>query len=202
MPIPIAALALGWPVPVLGYALMVSMGIGFVGASRHTRYGCGNLCPRGAFYDRFVGLVARGRRPLPRWLQKGITRLLMMVVVMGTVVTFLILRPANVAWWAHVGRGMWLMCAITVGVGLVQAMLFHRRAWCVVCPMSFLHSVTGSAKPLKIDAEECVSCRRCEETCPMLVPILSGKDAGQITTTQCIQCRECVAACRKDALKF
>ena len=45
-------LALGWRYPYLAYCMFLNVAAGLVGALRHGgRHGCGNICPRGAFYS-------------------------------------------------------------------------------------------------------------------------------------------------------
>ena len=48
----VAVLALGWRYPCLAYCLLLNVAVGLIGALRHGgRHGCGNFCPRGAFYS-------------------------------------------------------------------------------------------------------------------------------------------------------
>ena len=48
----VAVLAVGWRYPYLAYCLVLNVAVGLVGALRHGgRHGCGNFCPRGAFYS-------------------------------------------------------------------------------------------------------------------------------------------------------
>ena len=48
----IIVLMLGWKYPYLAYCLFLNVALGLVGTFRHGgRHGCGNFCPRGAFYS-------------------------------------------------------------------------------------------------------------------------------------------------------
>lgn len=79
----VAVLALGWRYPCLAYCLVLNVAVGLIGALWHGgRHGCGNFCPRGAFYSLLpdtgrkvpAGLLARKTSiavnwhlPLPIW---------------------------------------------------------------------------------------------------------------------------------------
>jgi heterodisulfide reductase subunit A len=81
----------------------------------------------------------------------------------------------------------------------------------------FTASVTR--KPRYIDEKECISCRRCEEVCPVFVPDeyevgLGAKKTISIPFTNaipqypvmhpehCIRCGACARACPKDCIEF
>ncbi len=54
LPVVIVVIGLGWRWTWLGFAVPIVMAMGMVGGVFRGRYVCGNLCPRGAFYDRIV----------------------------------------------------------------------------------------------------------------------------------------------------
>ena len=54
---------------------------------------------------------------------------------------------------------------------------------------------------LKRDPVHCKKCRKCEDACPMNVPILK-LEFKRIRHNACVLCLECVAACPEDALKI
>ncbi len=58
-PIVILVIALGWKYPYLGYTVPVVMILGMIGGIFRGRYVCGNLCPRGGFFDRIMPLASR-----------------------------------------------------------------------------------------------------------------------------------------------
>jgi len=63
-PVVVITIALGWRYPVLGFTVPVTMMMGLIGGLFNGRYVCGNLCPRGAFFDRYFGWTA-DRRQIP-----------------------------------------------------------------------------------------------------------------------------------------
>ncbi|MFC1736814.1 4Fe-4S binding protein [Candidatus Hydrogenedentota bacterium] len=64
LPIVLITIGLGWKYPLLGFSVPVVMTAGFVGGIFRGRYVCGNLCPRGSFFDRILLRVSRGRLSL------------------------------------------------------------------------------------------------------------------------------------------
>ena len=78
------------------------------------------------------------------------------------------------------------------------------RAYCrFLCPtgtcMGYIskYSLLG----LKRDPVHCTKCRKCEDACPMNVPLLK-LDFNRIRHKSCILCLECVAACPENSLKI
>lgn len=53
---------------------------------------------------------------------------------------------------------------------------------------------------------ECVSCKKCNNSCPMCIDIenivKSGEDSGSIESLECIQCGACADNCPKNILKY
>jgi len=47
----VTVILFGWKFPLLGFAVPVAMLTGMTGGFFRGRYVCGNICPRGSFYD-------------------------------------------------------------------------------------------------------------------------------------------------------
>ncbi len=54
VPVVIISIALGWKFPWLGFSVPIVMLMGAIINIKKGRYGCGNLCPRGNFFDRIM----------------------------------------------------------------------------------------------------------------------------------------------------
>ncbi len=90
-------------------------------------------------------------------------------------------------------------------VGLALAFILgDRRAFCkYLCPAGALMTVTSPRSVLKVEKNhlKCNKCRRCEEVCPMDVPVLSYISANQrVSHPECILCAECIKHCPKNCL--
>ena len=69
VPVVVVTIALGWKYPVLGFSVPVVMLTGFVGGLFNGRYVCGNLCPRGSFFDRIIAPVSF-RKTIPAFVRQ------------------------------------------------------------------------------------------------------------------------------------
>jgi len=196
-PVVLVTIALGWRYPILGFTVPVVMLLGIVVGVFNGRYVCGNLCPRGAFFDRYWGWTAR-RRHIPSWMREMPLRWGLFAVLMGFMIFNISRDPGN---WRHWGHVFWLMCVVTTGLGVLLVIFVHPRGWCALCPMGTMQNFLGGGRgQIRIDAARCKLCHKCERACPMDIHITTFKDQGFIADRDCLKCRECVAACTFGAL--
>jgi ferredoxin-type protein NapH len=198
-PIVIITIGLGWKYPVLGFSVPIVMLMGTAGGLLNGRYVCGNLCPRGSFFDRLISRVSLGKE-IPAFLRRMPLRWIIFAAMMG----FMVLRVSqNPGDWRHWGRVFWLMCVITTAIGVVLGVLFHPRTWCAFCPMGTMQNAFGGGKgQLLIDAALCKECRVCERACPIQLAIVQDKGEGRLTSRDCLKCPECTSVCPTKALRW
>ncbi len=82
----------------------------------------------------------------------------------------------------------------------VLASVFIHRPFCkYLCPLGAFYSLFQkiSFLRLKLDGDRCVSCGKCEKSCPMEVHVKSDPNS-----TECIRCGACVRSCPAGALSF
>ncbi len=195
----IITIALGWKYPVLGFSVPLVMLAGFIGSLFNGRYVCGNLCPRGAFFDRIMS-VPSPQREIPRIFRNMVLRGVIFIGLMGFMTYRLLQNPSDIYHWGYV---FWQMCVITTGIGIVLALIVHQRAWCSFCPIGTLQSAVGGGKnQLKIDSDACIECGLCEKNCPFDLTIFSYKNQGCLPDRDCLKCSECISVCPKNALKW
>lgn len=185
-------IGLGWRYPYLAYCLFLNVAVGIFSALRRGgRHGCGNFCPRGAFYSF---LPDTGRKVPPGLLAKK-TSLFVMVVLI--VVLAVIMRPTSVRDW---GMLFYVMIVITTTVGIVGWLVFNRYFWCSICPMGKIYKTIRPGHTGIYVAENCVKCGLCSKTCPFAFsPPERAKD-GLFLDSDCIHCQRCVERCPKQAL--
>lgn len=193
----LVVVALGWKYPVLGFIVPVAMFTGIGGAFSKGRYVCGNICPRGSFYDTLYRIVA-GRRPLPRYFLAPEFRWTVVVVLMSFMVWQLSRDPENVMHW---GRVFWTMCAVTTLVGVIFGFYYRARTWCAFCPVGTMASAIGGSRYQLEIADHCRGCRVCEKYCPLDLKIEDYK-GGTLPHRDCLKCSACVDRCPVDALAF
>ena len=190
-------LGLGWWFPWLGFSVPLVMLAGIVGSLFNGRYVCGNLCPRGSFYDRIMAPLSK-RRPIPQWFRSPTLRWTLFALLMGLMLFRIMQNPLDPMHW---GRVFWVMCVVTTAIGLPLALLIHPRSWCSFCPIGTAQSAIGGRRnQLRIDRHLCRSCALCESACPMGLSIVKHKDTGTVSEPDCLRCSECIAVCPVDAL--
>jgi len=197
-PIVVATIAFGWRYPWLGFTVPAAMFLGIAGGLRRGRHVCGNLCPRGSFFDRLIAPLA-ARRGIPSLLRSMPLRWGVFTLLMGFMVWRLAANPVDPGHW---GLVFWSMCAITTGVGVVLALFFHPRSWCAVCPVGTLSNVIGGGRHQLSIEPECRECGKCEQDCTFDLQIVRHKESGVVQERDCLKCSVCVASCPRGALKW
>lgn len=188
----VIVLALGWRYPYLAYCMFLNVAVGIAGALRHGgRHGCGNFCPRGAFYSF---LPDTGRK-LPAGLLARRTSIIVMAVMLLGLALWL--RPSSVRAW---GMLFYIMIAITTTAGLVGWLVFNRYFWCAICPMGKIYKTIRPCRSGIRVSGSCVKCGLCAKACPFgFLPPGAAED-GVFRDPDCMLCRRCVGCCPKQAL--
>ncbi len=188
----VAVLALGWRYPLLGWCLALNVAVGLAGAVRHGgRHGCGNFCPRGAFYAM---LPDTGRKVPPGLLAKKTSIFVMAAMFAGLLAW---LRPATLREWGFL---FWTAIAITTTIGLAGWLVFNRWFWCSVCPMGKIYKTIRPGRSGIRVGGTCVKCGQCAKACPFgFFPPGAAVD-GVFRNPDCLLCRRCAERCPKKAL--
>jgi len=197
----ILILILGWQYPLLGYFIPFCMLLGIVIGLGRGRKWCDWYCPRGSFYDALLRKVS---------LKKKIPAIFRNIYFRLTILTFLMLVMAynlERSWPSPHKMGAFFVTLLTITTitGVLLAVIFHQRSWCMICPIGTLVNLTGKNKnPLKINSELCIGCKLCAKVCPVqLKPYLyKGKGIELVKERDCLKCGLCVSICPKKALIF
>ena len=102
-------LAIGFFYPIIGFVAIICMIAPVAFAVRKGRWWCGNACPRGNLYDRFLSKYSP-HRPIPAFVRKPAFRIFMVLFIFtmfGVQMTL--------AWgdWNAMGRVFWMIILIT-----------------------------------------------------------------------------------------
>ena len=164
------------------------------------RFWCGNLCPRGNFYDNIVSKFSN-KRKVPKFLKSPYFRLAV-VVFMLSMFTFGIKKN----WGDLYGVGMvfYRIIVITTILGIVLSLFYNHRTWCHFCPMgsiaAFISWLRKNKRVLQV-SQSCVSCKVCEKKCPLGIVPYKYK-GSPLNHFDCIQCGKCAEACPKKAIGY
>jgi polyferredoxin len=193
-------LILGWQYPLLGYFIPLCMFLGIIIGLVSGRKWCDWYCPRGSFYDAFISNISP-KRKIPTFLKSMYFRISLLSFLM-LIMTYNLIRN----WPNPYKIGMFFVTLITTTtvLGIILAIIFHQRSWCMFCPIGTIVNLIGRNKrPLRIDSDLCVECKLCAKVCPVqLEPyIYKGKGIQIVKEGDCLKCGLCVAACPTKALK-
>ena len=168
------------------------------------RFWCGNLCPRGSFYDNLVSKFSQ-KKKVPKFLKSPYFRTIIALFVITMFTTSMVRNWGNLY---GMGFAIYRLIVITTIIGVVLSLFYNERTWCNFCPMGsiaalisrFKNKKNGSAL-LKVDTT-CVSCKICAKSCPMGISPYEYKDDSAIHQSDCIQCSRCVYKCPKKSIKY
>ncbi|ROR27233.1 4Fe-4S binding protein [Mobilisporobacter senegalensis] len=164
------------------------------------RYWCGNLCPRGNFYDNIVSKFSNTKK-VPNILKSKLFRVMVIIIMM------IIFGAGIKANWGNlygIGMVFYRMIVLTTIIGVGLSFFYNQRTWCHFCPMgtmaSYVARLRKSKRVLRV-SPSCVSCKICEKKCPLgLVPYDYKGDI--LSHPDCIQCGKCVNVCPKNAIGY
>jgi polyferredoxin len=195
----LAVIVLGWHYPYLGFMVPLTMVSVIAPATARGRYGCGNLCPRGSFYDTIFQKFG-GNRPVPPLFFNTTFRWLIMGSLMGFMALQISRAPADPLHW---GRVFWFVCAATTAVGVLLGLIYRARTWCTICPAGTMALSVGGSNNYQLSINgNCKSCGICEKSCPMGFTTANELNAGGDPHNDCLKCSSCVTACPSAALSW
>lgn len=164
------------------------------------RFWCGNLCPRGSFYDHVLAKISRHKK-VPAILKSPLFRAVVFIAMMAM---FSLGIKKNWGNWYGIGFVFYRMIVVTTLIGIVLSFIWNERTWCNFCPMGSAAALVSHFKNkkriLKVSSE-CVSCGLCAKKCPMGIAAFSYKGKA-LNAADCIQCGQCVSVCPKKAISY
>ena len=148
---------------------------------------CGTLCPVGSIqelaYAVPVKKIVIRRREIPE--------LIRLAVFVATVAAALSLVDLMASTGLYDLFSITLSASFAVAAGIVLLSVFLYRPVCrFICPFGVLFSVFAEFSVFRLRRNEtCISCRKCEKTCP-------ARTAGeQDSKRECYLCGRCTSVC-------
>lgn len=174
------------------------------------KFWCGNICPHGSLFDRFLYQVSANRK-IPAWAKSKITLTLafcFFMYMLGSKLVRVAVFWGTTPFWDKLGLIFVMNYTMVTVVGSTLALLINPRTWCRFCPMAtfqllmykfgkflgFNHKtdtvITMSA------SENCLKCGKCANACPVdLSPYQEISPAGRLENSACIRCTTCISSC-------
>ena len=178
--------------------MLILMGATLLGGA----WFCGWLCPFG-FAQDWLGRLARvlrlPRLRIPAAIEKyfrflryillalSFTGLALVLFMQTPYGSFMGLVDQNLS---VITQGAWILLGVFLALSL-----FVDRPFCrYFCPEGARYGVISLARvfTIKRDRNKCVSCGKCDKSCPMQIEI---SKQPEVRNAQCINCFECIAAC-------
>jgi len=175
---------------------------------------CSVICPLGVFQD----VVIRIRRIVNpkhhfgwhcewKWLRYAVLAVFLIALIAGVQVIVALLAPYSAygRMVRAVAEPVWGMALIVPAVTFVLITVLawvSGREWCSsVCPVGTVLSLFSRFSLFRpvIDADKCISCRRCEKDCKASCIDI---DTKKIDYSRCVDCFDCLGDCKVDALKY
>ena len=173
---------------------------------------CAAICPLGVFQDLFIWAhktvfpkrTFRYRKP-QNWLRYIVLAAFVMLMVLGVNGIAVLIAPysayARMVTFIH-GTGVvhWIAIVTLVVIGVMS--FCWGRLWCnTICPVGSLLSLVSRFRVvgIRIDADKCVGCRKCEQGCrSMCIDI----DSKTVDHSRCVDCMNCLNECKVGAIRF
>jgi polyferredoxin len=204
-----------FPLIVIGCVLGIGLLVG--------RLFCGWLCPMGFLQD-LLYKIPRPKFSLPRfltWFKYGFLVLscIVVVLIIGPEYEFSklffcnycptaaldVVLPNMIMYQDYAMDFGRILRFSVLGVVLFLAVANHRSFCKIMCPVGAMVAITNkfSFFSLKLKKDTCISCKKCDKSCPMDVKVMESPDrTGRAInrSTECIECLTCEATCPVTAI--
>ena len=175
------------------------------------RFYCAVICPMGIFQDIFTWFhkIIFGKKRKFHYrkpatvLRYTVLALFVIAMLVGLNQIAVLIAPysayARMVTGIHAsGTVQWVAIITLVVIGLLSFTM--GRIWCnAICPVGSLLGLISkySIFGIKIDADKCVGCRKCEHGCKSMCIDIDNKT---VDGSRCVNCFNCIDECNQGAI--
>lgn len=164
---------------------------------------CGWICPFGSaqeFVGKLGSLVLKKKFKTPPFLQKYLqySRYLLAVLTLflasQAILDLAFLNSYKTFMHSAAGKNITALALTVMGSFLFIGMFFDRPFCNYFCPEGIRHGLLslGRIFTIKRAHQTCISCKKCDQICPMQIKISTSTN---LRHAHCINCFKCLSAC-------
>lgn len=164
---------------------------------------CGWICPFGSaqeFVGKLGSLVLKKKFKTPPFLQKYLqySRYLLAVLTLflasQAILDLAFLNSYKTFMHSAAGKNITALALTVMGSFLFIGMFFDRPFCNYFCPEGIRHGLLslGRIFTIKRAPQTCISCKKCDQICPMQIKISTSTN---LRHAHCINCFKCLSAC-------
>lgn len=180
------------------------------------KFWCGNICPHGSFFDRFLWSVSRNGK-IPAWIKAKTTVFLafsFFVFMLGKRILSVLPLWGTAPFFDKLGFIFVVNYLVVTILGILLGFLISPRSWCQFCPMGTFQMIfyrlglyfgvnEKTDARVTFDNDKCLRCGKCSRVCPMqLKPYCEFADGDVCANAACIRCGSCINSCPTNALNL
>ena len=197
-------------IPKLGLLVVLIMLSLSIMSFFNGKYWCGNFCPHGSFFDKFIFPISR-KKNIPKFLQSKLFQLSFFVFFIYNFSNKMI--HAFTFWntYEFLDKLGFVFVSTYLSVliiGSILGIVISRRTWCKFCRMGTMQEASlklgdklkvnrNTNKLITIsDKDKCKECGLCSKKCPiMLEPHKNFDQDNKFNDPRCMKCGICANSC-------
>lgn len=177
---------------------------------------CGWLCPMGGMQECLFSV--NEKVPKQGWKNK-IKYVIWSIWISAVVICFLFRKhEIKIDFFYMTDHGIsiteiynYVIYYGVIFLVLIPAVLFGKRVFChyfcwmapfMVIGTKIRHILHLPGIHITAEKEKCISCKKCNHSCPMGLNVAELVEKNQSFGAECIQCGSCVDQCPKDVLSY
>ncbi|MDE7367765.1 MAG: 4Fe-4S dicluster domain-containing protein [Lachnospiraceae bacterium] len=177
---------------------------------------CGGLCPMGGLQECLCSV--NEKTPKQGW--RNYIKIAIWIVWIATVILCFVFRKQEITidFFYMTDHGIsiteiynYVIYYGVIFLVLIPAVLFGKRVFChyfcwmapfMIIGIKIRQVLHLPGLHVRLEEKECISCGKCNKSCPMGLNVVELGKGSHDLGTECIQCGSCVDHCPKKALSY